>query len=242
MLGRLPCKRRTCPRYARLWALDWRVVLLENLIAYGGKAVMFTVTPPGADQLPWDTARCSHRPGLKCSGRDHGCVIEAGPRRRWNESFQKRLSRLYESAQAATRRDAGQRATILTIGKEAQKRGATHAHYIVGCRTAALELRASKAFRGHLERLSGAAPVRVRAHQRQVREAEGRSRSRGVPVELLRPRPRSQGSACGGGDELGAAAAGAVGLAASSPQATGTTMRNKRRQRHLWVCNSRGLG
>jgi hypothetical protein len=45
----MPCKRRTCPRYSRLWAYDWRIVLLENLIAYGGKATMYTLTPPGAD-------------------------------------------------------------------------------------------------------------------------------------------------------------------------------------------------
>jgi hypothetical protein len=43
-----------------LWAYDWRIVLLENLIAYGGKAVMYTLTPPGTDVLPFDRARCSH--------------------------------------------------------------------------------------------------------------------------------------------------------------------------------------
>ena len=52
VVGKMTCKRRTCPKYARLWALDWRVVLLENLIAYGGKATMLTITPPGADRLP----------------------------------------------------------------------------------------------------------------------------------------------------------------------------------------------
>lgn len=32
-------------------ALDWRIVLLENLIAYGGKATTITLTPPGKDRL-----------------------------------------------------------------------------------------------------------------------------------------------------------------------------------------------
>ena len=32
-------KRRICPSYAQLWAYDWRIVLLETLIAYNGKAV-----------------------------------------------------------------------------------------------------------------------------------------------------------------------------------------------------------
>jgi hypothetical protein len=48
----MPCKRRICPRYGRLWAYDWRIVLLENLIAYAGKAVVYTLTPPGANVLP----------------------------------------------------------------------------------------------------------------------------------------------------------------------------------------------
>ncbi|MDX6475448.1 MAG: hypothetical protein QOH95_959, partial [Gaiellaceae bacterium] len=129
------CKRRTCPKYARLWALDWRIVLLENLIAYGGKATMLTITPPGADRLPWDRSKCSHPPGVRCSG-SHGCMIEADARERWNRSFQRRLSRLYESAQAATKREVGIRAFVLAQGKEAQKRGATHAHFIVGCESA----------------------------------------------------------------------------------------------------------
>jgi hypothetical protein len=29
----MPCKRRICPSCAPLWAYDWRIVLLENLIA-----------------------------------------------------------------------------------------------------------------------------------------------------------------------------------------------------------------
>lgn len=148
-----PCKRRTCPSYSRLWAYDWRIVLLENLIAYGGKATMYTLTPPGADQLPWDRAKCGHAEGVACSG-PRGCVIEAESRLPWNESFQRRLSRIYETAQAPTKREVGCRANVLAIGKEAQRRGATHAHFVVGCETG-LELRASRAFRPHLERLSG---------------------------------------------------------------------------------------
>ena len=47
LYGRMPCKRRICPSYVQLWAYDWRIVLLENLIAYAGKAVLYTLTPPG---------------------------------------------------------------------------------------------------------------------------------------------------------------------------------------------------
>ena len=36
---------------ARPWMVTAHV-LLENLIAYAGKAVLYTLTPPGADVLP----------------------------------------------------------------------------------------------------------------------------------------------------------------------------------------------
>jgi hypothetical protein len=118
----LPCKRRTCSRYPRLWAYDWRLVLRENLIAYGGRATMYTLSPPGADRLPWDRSKCGHGEGVACGGK-RGCVIDAKARQSWSESFQRRLSRLYESAQAATKRDIGSRANVLVIGKEAQRAG-----------------------------------------------------------------------------------------------------------------------
>jgi hypothetical protein len=65
----MPCKRRICPSYAALWAYDWRIVLLENLIAYAGKAVLYTLTPPGAEVQPWDRSRCSHPTAVPCSVR-----------------------------------------------------------------------------------------------------------------------------------------------------------------------------
>jgi hypothetical protein len=145
LYGRVPCKRRICPRYAPLWAYDWRIVLLENLIAYPGKALVYTLTPPGEDLLPWDRSQCSHAPGLPCSG-PRGCVIEESARNRLNATSQKRLSRLYETVQAAVKREAGMRANVLVIAKEAQKRGAVHVHYALGVETAQ-ELQAAKAFR-----------------------------------------------------------------------------------------------
>lgn len=154
LYGRIPCKRRVCPRYAPLWAYDWRIVLLENLIAYPGKAVLYTLTPPGADVLPWDRSRCAHPASGTCSG-ERGCVIEEEARKAWNASCQKRASRLYETVQAAVKREVGIRANVLTIAKEAQKRGAVHFHYALGVETRP-ELRAAKAFRRHLERLSRA--------------------------------------------------------------------------------------
>jgi hypothetical protein len=178
-VGRWRCKRRTCPGYARTWAFDWRVVLLENLIAYGGRAVMYVVTPPGADRLPWDRSKCRHASDVPCSGR-LGCVVEEQSRRRWNESFQRRLSRIFETAQQATYRETGQRAFVLAIGKEAQGRGPAHAHFIVGVEAAA-DRRAARAFRRHLERLTAEPRYEFgHIHGKFVRPK--RARDRGVAV------------------------------------------------------------
>jgi len=234
----MPCKRRTCPSYAPLWAYDWRIVLLENLIAYGGKAVMYTLTPPGADVLPFDRARCTHPAQIPCSGT-RGCVIEERARMIWNATFQKRLSRLYETVQAAVSRDVGVRANVLASGKETQRRGAIHVHYILGVETA-VELRAAKAFRRHLERLS-----------RKPRYAFGH-----VNGKFVKPKPAREAAAY-----LSSYFLGGRGHKAKLTEAvlnrelpslplyvsrrltavTKTTMRNKRRQRHLYVCRDRGL-
>jgi hypothetical protein len=235
--GRMPCKRRVCPRYAPLWAYDWRIVLLENLIAYGGKAVLYTLTPPGVNALPWDRSRCSHAADVPCSGR-LGCVIEEAARKAWNETSQKRLSRLYETVQAAVKREVGMRANVLAIGKEAQKRGAVHFHYALGVESA-LELRAAKAFRRHLERLS-------------QKPQYGFGHMNG---KFVRPRPAREAAAY-----LSSYFLGGRGHKAKLTEAvhnselprlplyvsrrltsvTRTTMRNKRRQRHLWACRNRG--
>ena len=235
--GNTRCKRRTCPSYAHLWAYDWRIVLLENLIAYGGKAVMYTLTPPGADVLPWDRARCSHDPRLPCSG-ERGCVIQARARKRWNATCQQRLSRLYETVQQAVRREVGERANVLAVGKEAQKRGAVHAHYVLGVESAS-ELRAGKSFRRHLERLSQA-PRYSFGH---------------VHGKFVKPKPAREAAAY-----LSSYFLGGRGHKAKLTEAvlnrelprlplyvsrrltavTKTTMRNKRRQRHLHVCRDRG--
>jgi hypothetical protein len=235
--GSTPCKRRTCPSYAATWAYDWRIVMLENLIAYAGKATMYTLTPPGADVLPWDVDSCSHAPAIGCSG-DRGCVIREDARRRWNASCQRRLSRLYETVQAAVTREVGMRGNVLAVGKEAQKRGAVHVHYVLGVETKD-ELRAAKAFRRHLERLS-----------RQPRYLFGH-----VNGKFLKPKPAREAAAY-----LSSYFLGGRGNKATLTEAvlnrelprlplyvsrrltavTKTTMRNKRRQRQLYACRSRG--
>jgi hypothetical protein len=237
LFGQVPCKRRTCPRYAPIWAYDWRIVLLENLIAYGGKAVMYTLTPPGADVLPWDRSRCSHPGHVACTG-PRGCVVEEQARRSWNASCRRPLSRLYETVQAAVRREVGVRATVLAIGKEAQRRGPVHVHYVLGAETA-VELRAAKAFRRHLERLSG-----------RSRYSFGH-----VNGKFVKPKPAREAAAYLSSYFLGGRGHKAklteavlnrelprlpLYVSRRLTQVTRTTMRNKRRQRQLHVCRDRG--
>jgi hypothetical protein len=93
----MPCKRRACPSYAYLWAYDWRIVRLEDLIGCGGKAVMYTLTPPGANVLPFDGSRCSHSPHLRCSGT-RGCVVVRAP---FGESTYHRTNSTWLPVQAA---------------------------------------------------------------------------------------------------------------------------------------------
>ena len=220
-----------------MWAYDWRIVLLENLIAYGGKAVMYTLTPPGKGVLPFDQSKCSHPASVACSG-PRGCVVEEGARRAWNASCQRRLSRLYETVQAAVRREVGVRANVLAIGKEAQRRGPVHVHYVLGVETSQ-ELRGAKAFRRHLERLS-----------RKPRYSFGH-----VNGKFVKPKPAREAAAYLSSYFLGgrghkAKLTDAV-LNSELPRlplhvsrrltaVTRTTMRNKRRQRHLHVCRDRG--
>lgn len=229
----MPCKRRTCPSYAERWAYDWRIVMLENLIAYGGKAVMYTLTPPGKNVLPWDLSLCAHLPGVKCDGR-LGCVVEAGARRAWNETCPRRPSRLYETVQAAVVRDVGVRANVLAIGKEAQRRGPVHVHYILGMETRS-ERAAGESFVRHMERLSQKRrylfghlngkfkkpkPAREAAAYLSSYFAGGRRHKMELREAVLNPElPRLP-----------------LYVSRRLTAVTKTTMRNKRRQRQLHMC------
>jgi hypothetical protein len=105
---------------------------------------MYVLTPPGTERLPRDRSSCQHGPDVGCSGR-RGCVIDEDARGDWNASFQRRLSRIFETTQRATYRESSRRAFVLAIGEEAQLRGAAHAHFIVGVEGA--DKRAAKGFR-----------------------------------------------------------------------------------------------
>lgn len=187
--------------------------------------------------MPWDRNRCSHPGHVACTG-PRGCVVEEQARRSWNASCQRRLSRLYETVQEAVRREVGVRANVLAIGKEAQRRGPVHVHYVLGAETA-VELRAAKAFRRHLERLSG-----------RSRYSFGH-----VNGKFVKPKPAREAAAYLSSYFLGGRGHKAklteavlnrelprlpLYVSRRLTQVTRTTMRNKRRQRQLHVCRDRG--
>ena len=130
-------------------------------------------------------------------------------------------------------REVGVRAFVLAQGKEAQKRGATHAHFVVGYESA-LELRALKAFRRHLERLA----------------AQPRYEFGHVNGKFVKPKPAREAAAylssyfvAGRGHKAPLTQAVTnselprivLYVSRRLTKVTRATMRNKRRQRHLWT-------
>lgn len=101
-------------------------LLRENVAFTAPTWDMVTLTPPGADELPWDTARCTHRPGLPCSG-SRGCRIDYEAAAAWHASFADRLDALLRAAKAALYR-AGLRVPPIIRVVELQERGALHVH------------------------------------------------------------------------------------------------------------------
>lgn len=132
---RSSCKSRTCPVCGPPWARDQQRKLGENLAEYGGPVVMITITPPGADRLPWDEAHCAGRgrPGKphRHSGK-RGCRVQHRAAREWTETLTWRASRLRNAAMMAAERAVGHRPAYLGSVYEIQKRGVPHLHLVYG--------------------------------------------------------------------------------------------------------------
>jgi hypothetical protein len=130
------CQRRTCPGYSETWARDQRRRLLENLGACGGRAVMLTLTPPGADLLPWDEQVCAHLGPHKHTG-ELGCRIKRRYADNWNESAPERARQLNRVAKQRADRELRRRGINERRGKlvhawEHQRRDAVHQHLLIG--------------------------------------------------------------------------------------------------------------
>jgi hypothetical protein len=115
---------------------DQGVRLLENLLSYGGKVVMLTITAPGADRLPFDRSICGHPAGHKCSG-PQGCKVNETARRHFNESAMRNWSALWNRVRVQVYREHGPGALrLLAYAPEPQQRGVLHFHLILGAATA----------------------------------------------------------------------------------------------------------
>lgn len=141
--GSHSCKARRCPGYGPLWAGDQRRKLFDNLSAFedlvrvrDAAVVMFAVTAPGADSLPWDRAHCRHLGAHRCSG-DLGCRVERGAAKEWNRTAPDRWRALHRRASIATTRlyGSGDGLWMLSRVWEKQARGVLHVHPVFACAT-----------------------------------------------------------------------------------------------------------
>jgi hypothetical protein len=115
--------------------MDVYVCFGENLKAHGTEAVLFSITAPGADQLPWDASACKLGVPHKHSG-DLGCQVEAGQAVLWNESAQHRFSTAQREAKrradvALRKLGSKRRISKCLSWWELQKRGVLHAHVVL---------------------------------------------------------------------------------------------------------------
>jgi hypothetical protein len=202
---------------SRLWLGDIRRLLMANLLAYGGRVWMVTVTAPGADVLPWDGVR-----------------IEAAAAEAWNRTAAARWRELHWRAYQETRRRFGPD-VLRTLARvwQLQKRGAPHVHLVLGS-DSPLEVAAARFYVSCLRaRRQEFAFGFVNARDRDGRTGRATvmephraagylSRYLGESAPLLQAialasRPRQL-----------------VWVALALKRASGVTMRRLRRARYLW--------
>jgi hypothetical protein len=126
---------KRCPGYSDLWAMDVYVCFGENRKAHGTEAVLFSITAPGADELPWDESACTVAGPHRHSG-ELGCQVEAGQATLWNESAQHRFSTAQREAKrradvALRKLGSARRISKCLSWWELQKRGVLHAHVVL---------------------------------------------------------------------------------------------------------------
>lgn len=134
--GSAHCMNRRCPRFGPIWAGDQRTKIFRNLEACKAERVrMGSFTAPGASRLPFDQSRCTHGPGVRCSG-SHGCKVEAGLAVDWNAAMPKVWRELHRRAYTKTvRRFGAGRLRMLLRVYELQKRGVLHVHPVFAYET-----------------------------------------------------------------------------------------------------------
>jgi hypothetical protein len=224
-----PCGKRTCSHCHVNVARDWLRVLTVNVGTYGGTVALATITAPGESVLPRDSA-----------GR---CLPQQ--LREWSLDLPVRWTRLHQAAQQATERECGRRANVLVRVWELQpKRGAPHAHPVIGTNTPA-ELAAAQRYVIHLRRLARAHGFgRVHSWRRMRQENLTEMSGSRAAVYL------SSYLVSGEGGKLSVRESFAspylptrvLWVTPRLTAQTGVTRRNLRRVRHVWVWLNRQNG
>jgi hypothetical protein len=196
--GSKTCRARSCPGYGPLWAGDQRRKLFDNLVAFADfvrvkdpLVVMFAVTAPGGDVLPWDRAYCERLGAHKCSG-DLGCQVQRRAAREWNRTAPARWRELHRRAYVATTRAYGTDDALWMLCRvwEKQQRGVLHVHPVVACATP----RQKAAAEHYRDRLEMWVRRMGRVRLAQVPAAAGPCRGC-LPVGVLLPRQAGEDDA-----------------------------------------------
>jgi hypothetical protein len=145
------CKARYCERCGTPWGKDQRTRLAGNLKEFGGAVTVIAITAPGADVLPCSTETCGDKGPHKQRGKK-GCRVDRAAALAWHESLPYRWSRLRDAARRAVKR-AGLEAPTLAQVWEMQTRGMAHVHVAIPYETDA-DKEAAQVFAEALDRLA----------------------------------------------------------------------------------------
>lgn len=221
-----------------MWAGDQRRKLFDNLAAFAGMVrvkdalvVMFSITAPGADVLPWDRRHCRARGPHRCSG-DAGCRVDPWAAREWNRTAPRRWRDLHRRAYIATTRAYGKDCALWMLCRvwEKQARGVLHVHPVIACATMRQKA-AAEYYRARLDEWAGAygfgfvsrkfrpQPARGAAAYLSAYFCQGKKGKMTLRESVTTPdMPRS-----------------IVHVSTALTQATGVTMRELRFRRFVWV-------
>lgn len=150
------CGRRWCDAVRPSWAASFRSVIHSALSAYcdlyaSEAKVLQGVLTCTAEPWWWDTSKCSHPPGVGCSG-PLGCrvldSVAEDQRLLWSARRHETLNAARTAAIRQLRRegwDHERMPTLLLWVMEDQSRGVPHLHFVLG-HTTALEKAFARAF------------------------------------------------------------------------------------------------
>ena len=192
---------------------------------------MFTVTAPGADELPWDQLLCRGIGPHRCTG-ELGCRVQPQVAKEWNRTAPRRWRALHQRAYVHTSRIYGSDDGLWMLCRvwEKQSRGVLHVHAVFACATPRQKA-AAEHYRETLERLAAAfgfgfvsrrfrpQPARGAAAYLSAYFCHGKKDKMTLRESVTTPNmPRS-----------------IVHVSTRLTQATGVTMRELRMRRFAWV-------